>query len=544
MRRFSSRFSLVPFVVKDHSKWVAFSFAVFLAYCSVWVSVKFWESSGGIEVHTMLALSAVFIAGVMGGFFPGLIATLTSTCAMIYFLKPTGTYIVNVTDRVWIGIYFLLALGAARLASELKAAIQNRTEESERLEKEIERRTSELTNANQELRRVLAEIEESRSFLDSLIDHLPLPIYLKNVKDLTIAKANRAAREMFKEVDNLVGKTAFDVFPEESARRITEEEYQSLKTSSIVRHEETFWDPKLGQRTFSINKVPMYNRDKRAIYILATVEDITEKRRVEEQRIKLIKEQAAREEAERKKWELEEAIRARDTFLSICSHELKTPLTSLKLQAGVIRMLFEKSDIEALSSPKVRELVLDTDKEINRINRLINDMLDVSRIRSGKLTLHPGQVDLSDVVREVVSHFRSIPTYKDVEIKVELPDHAVGVWDRNRIEQIVINLLSNALKYGRGKPVRVNVNINEKDAYLMVEDQGVGIGMDDQARIFQRFERASASESISGLGLGLYIVKEIVTMHEGEISVESEVGKGSKFTVKLPLQGALSTKAA
>jgi signal transduction histidine kinase len=192
----------------------------------------------------------------------------------------------------------------------------------------------------------------------------------------------------------------------------------------------------------------------------------------------------------------------------------------------------------------VRELVLDTDKEINRINRLINDMLDVSRIRSGKLTLHPGQVDLSDVVREVVSHFRSIPTYKDVEIKVELPDHAVGVWDRNRIEQIVINLLSNALKYGRGKPVRVNVNINEKDAYLMVEDQGVGIGMDDQARIFQRFERASASESISGLGLGLYIVKEIVTMHEGEISVESEVGKGSKFTVKLPLQGALSTKAA
>jgi signal transduction histidine kinase len=127
---------------------------------------------------------------------------------------------------------------------------------------------------------------------------------------------------------------------------------------------------------------------------------------------------------------------------------------------------------------------------------------------------------------------------------VDIPPHAVGVWDRNRIEQIVINLVSNALKYGNGKPVRVIVKMNEKDAYLIVEDQGVGISVDDQSRIFQRFERASASESISGLGLGLYIVKEIVSMHGGDIRVESEIGKGSKFTVKLPLHASDSSKAA
>jgi PAS domain S-box-containing protein len=493
----------------------------------------------------MLPLAAVFISAIIGGFASGLLSTLITTLALMYLLDPSRSfYVTTPADRLWLAIYLLSSVSASWLGALLKSLMQNFRKVSNRLEKEVQVRTSELTKTNQELRRLVNEIEESRNFLDSLIDNIPLPVYLKSANDGKVVRVNRAARNTLTQFSTLIGKTAFDVFPREAAQRITQEDVQALNTDSIVRHEETFEVPGSGVRTFSIIKVPIRNLENKGTYILAIAEDITEKKRAEEQRISLLRAQVAREEAERKKWELEEAVRARDTFLSICSHELKTPLTSLKLQTGVIRMLFEKSDIEALRSPKVRELVMDADKEINRINRLINDMLDVSRIRSGKLTLHPGQVDLCDVVREVVSHFRSIPAYQNVEITAHLPDQATGHWDRNRIEQIAINLVSNALKYGNGKPVRVVVQVNNEIAYLTVEDQGVGIEPEDQKRIFQRFERAAATESITGLGLGLYIVKEIVTMHGGNIWVESEPGKGSRFKVELPRHFNFSAQAA
>ncbi|MFL5815097.1 MAG: ATP-binding protein [Bdellovibrionia bacterium] len=545
MWRFANRNLVVPIIVKDYPLRAAISLSILLSAFTVWFSETLWSYSGEGNTHAMLPLAAVFISAIIGGFASGLLSTLITTLALAFLLDPsTSFYVTTSADRLWLGIYVVSSICASWLGALLKSLMQNFRRVSDRLEKEVQARTSELTMTNLELRRLVNEIEESRNFLDSLIENIPLPVYVKSADDWKIVRVNRAARNTFSQYPNLIGKTAFEFFPKETAQRITQEDMQAINSDSVVRHEETFELAGFGMKTFSIIKVPIRNHENKGTFILAIAEDITEKRRAEEQRINLLRAQVEREEAERKKWELEEAVRARDTFLSICSHELKTPLTSLKLQTGVIRMLFEKSDIEALRSPKVRELVMDADKEINRINRLINDMLDVSRIRSGKLTLRPGSVDLCDVVREVVSQFRANPAYHHIEIATQLPEEATGEWDRNRIEQIVINLVSNALKYGNGKPVRVLIQTNDKIAYLTVEDQGVGISPEDQKRIFQRFERAAATESISGLGLGLYIVKEIVTMHGGYIQVESEPGKGSRFKVELPRHFNYAARAA
>jgi PAS domain S-box-containing protein len=545
MWRFTNRNFVVPIIVKDYPLRAAFGVSVLLSFLTVWFSESLWSYSGLGNTHAMLPLAAVFISAIIGGFPSGLLSTLITTAALLFLLQPAKSlYIESTMDRLWLAIYLLSSVCASWLGALLKSLMQNFRKVSDRLEKEVQVRTFELTKTNQELRKLITESEESRTFLDTLIENIPLPIYLKNVADWKIARVNRAARYAFAEFAPLVGKTAYDIFSEENAQRITKRDIEALHSDSVVRHEESIEIRGSGLRTISFIKVPIRNRDDKGAYILTIAEDITEKKRAEEQRINLLRAQVAREAAERKKWELEEAVRARDTFLSICSHELKTPLTSLKLQAGVIRMLFEKSDVETLRSPKVRELVLDADKEIDRINRLINDMLDVSRIRSGKLTLHPGKVDLCDVVREVVTHFKSIPAYMSIEITTQLPNQAMGEWDRNRIEQIVINLVSNALKYGNGKPVGVIVRADEEKICLTVEDQGVGISPEDQARIFQRFERAAATESISGLGLGLYIVKEIVTMHHGNIQVESEPGRGARFKVLLPRRFQATAQAA
>ncbi len=535
----------MPIIARDYPLWLSCGFAVIMSAAGIWASETFWSFSVDGKTHTMLPLAAVFISAVVGGFFSGLLSLTITTLAILYFLNPRGVfYIAEEIDRVWLAIYVALALGAVWLGSALKSALSSEKKASDRLEKEVELRTSELTRANRDLRKTVFELEESRKFLDSLIDNIPMPIYVKSAEKLEIVRLNKLARLGASQDIDYIGKTSFDLFSKEAAERLTKADRQALRSRIVMEFEEVIPDPRLGDRVYAIKKVPLYDRLGNAAFILAIAEDVTEKKRIEEQRLRLVYEQAARIEAERKKWELEEAVRARDTFLSICSHELKTPLTSLKLQAGAIRILFEKGDFEALRAQKVRELVMDADKEINRINRLINDMLDVSRIRSGKLSLHLGEVNFSEVVYDVVDHFRSNPAYKDIAIKIDTPAEIRGVWDRNRIEQIVINLVSNALKYGRKNPVVIRVKADKGKVRLIVEDQGVGISPQDQKRIFQRFERAAASESISGLGLGLYIVKEIVTMHGGTIRVESEIGKGSRFTVELPLRSEAMPQVA
>ncbi|MBA2404573.1 MAG: PAS domain S-box protein [Bdellovibrionales bacterium] len=232
------------------------------------------------------------------------------------------------------------------------------------------------------------------------------------------------------------------------------------------------------------------------------------------------------------------AIRARDEFMSIASHELKTPLTSLKLQLQMRGRNLSKGDFSGFTPEKIAKMVEADNRQIDRISRLIDDMLDVTRINTGKLTMEFERFDLCGLVEEVLSHYRD--QFDSLGLKVTLVcfDPVEGYWDRFRIEQAIANLLMNAMKYGGGKPVEISVGHKSGRAFLKVRDQGIGIAKENLERIFKRFERAVVPSEISGLGLGLYITKQILELHGGGIRVESEAGKGSTFIIELPMTDA------
>jgi signal transduction histidine kinase len=230
------------------------------------------------------------------------------------------------------------------------------------------------------------------------------------------------------------------------------------------------------------------------------------------------------------------AVKQRDEFMSVASHELKTPLTSLKLQFQMKKRFFKRGDNSIFEPKKVMAMIDSADHHVDRLARLVDDMLDVSRIANGKLALNCEEVLLEKIIDEVLSDFE--PQLKEAECAIELDlDHSVrGVWDPYRVEQVVANLVSNAIKYGRGKPLKIEARIDGDQATLMVTDHGIGISEENKDRIFQRFERAVNGNIFAGLGLGLYITREILELHGGKITVQSEVGKGSTFIVQLPLR--------
>jgi signal transduction histidine kinase len=228
-------------------------------------------------------------------------------------------------------------------------------------------------------------------------------------------------------------------------------------------------------------------------------------------------------------------ICARDEFLSIASHELKTPITPLSLQMQSFIGLIESGNLEKVPRDKLQRMLKNSYDQVERLTRLIDDLLDVSRISSGKLSLHCQRMSLADLVHSVVEGFSLHIQKAGCSLSVEVDPAAVGYWDRFRVEQVLINLLTNALKYGAGKPVDISVRVVGQWACLSVRDRGIGIARADHPRVFERFERAVSSRHFGGLGLGLYIASQIVKLHEGEIIVDSDLGAGACFTVRLPM---------
>jgi signal transduction histidine kinase len=225
--------------------------------------------------------------------------------------------------------------------------------------------------------------------------------------------------------------------------------------------------------------------------------------------------------------ELGEAVQARDAFLSAASHELKTPLTALSL---VVQTLLRRRAPAADPTPQLETI----GRQVGRLSRLVEDLLDVSRISAGRLRLDVTDLDLAQVVAEVTERLDGERPPGGAPLELDLRGPVRGRWDRLRLEQIAVNLLTNALKYGEGSPVTVTVAQDGDEAVLRVRDGGIGIPPAEQARIFERFERGSAARNYGGIGLGLWIVREIVGALGGTISVESGAGEGTTFTVRLP----------
>lgn len=225
----------------------------------------------------------------------------------------------------------------------------------------------------------------------------------------------------------------------------------------------------------------------------------------------------------------QEAIEIRDGFLSVASHELKTPLTTLNLQAEILK----RSVKDDFTPERVENAVSRMLNQLKRLTNLIDDLLDITRINAGKLDVRLEELDFVSLVKEIVKNFE-IET-RGIHISFEGCENLKGQFDRNRLEQIFTNLVSNAIKYGDGKPIEVRVFKEDTHAVFVIKDHGIGIEEKDLTKIFERFERVVHNNNIRGLGLGLWIVKRIVEHLDGSIHVESPGLKlGTTFTVKIP----------
>lgn len=233
---------------------------------------------------------------------------------------------------------------------------------------------------------------------------------------------------------------------------------------------------------------------------------------------------------------LRQAVRARDEFLSIASHELKTPLTAMELQLGLLKKLREAKPELRLSDEKIGKKLDTIERQAERLTVLINNLLEVTRITSGRIDLKLEEVDLAQIIWTVLGQMRESIDQAGCLVSVYSRGRSVGLWDRPRIEALVANLLSNAIKYGAGKPIALSLESTPSSVLLQVLDHGIGISAEQQARIFERFERAVPEEHYGGFGLGLWIVRQITEAHHGTVRVESQLGEGSTFLVELPLR--------
>lgn len=228
-------------------------------------------------------------------------------------------------------------------------------------------------------------------------------------------------------------------------------------------------------------------------------------------------------------------IQVREDFLSIASHELRTPLSPLRMQFEMAEFYAKQMPDTVTVRQDLLELMAGASVQVDRLLRLVDNLLDVSRITAGRLSLHVESFDLVALITEIAKRFEPLLKKDGCELKLQLPKELIGEWDKVRIEQVILNLLTNAIKFGPGRPIEVSLLSVFGEVRLGVRDYGVGIAPEDTDRIFHRFERSASASHFAGLGLGLYITREIVEAHSGKISVKSTPGQGACFTVRLPL---------
>lgn len=252
--------------------------------------------------------------------------------------------------------------------------------------------------------------------------------------------------------------------------------------------------------------------------VLILIRDVTERARDCEERERLVH-------------ELAQAVAAREEFISVAAHELNTPVSVLQLQTQAALVRFRSTSVPGADLLRRLEML---QRQGQRLGKLIAQLLDVSRINAGRLQLELEEVDLVAVVRDAAGRLAEAAAAAGCEVVVQGEAPVAGCWDRLRLDQIATNLLANAIKFGAGRSIEVGVNADALIARLTIRDHGIGMSADEQARLFQRFERSVPLRRYGGLGLGLWITRQLVEAHGGEIHVDSSPGDGALFSVDLP----------
>jgi two-component system sensor histidine kinase EvgS len=228
---------------------------------------------------------------------------------------------------------------------------------------------------------------------------------------------------------------------------------------------------------------------------------------------------------------LELAVKARDEFLLLASHELMTPLTPLELQVTAAIRLVRRG---GGGGEDVVERLVMASRQIGRLTAVINNLLDVTRLDSGSFTTSRHRSDLRGIVDGIVGRWTGLLASRRIPITIDAPDEVTGDWDARVVETILSNLLSNAINFGNDRPIEVTVRGTARDVDVAVTDHGMGIALEAQERIFERFERAVSAAHYGGLGMGLWLVRQAARVHGGSVRVTSAPGKGSTFVVTLP----------
>lgn len=378
---------------------------------------------------------------------------------------------------------------------------------------------------NRELTRAQEETRRAESFLDSIIENVPSMIFVKDARELRFVRLNRAFLNLVGHArSEMLGQTDHDFFPAAEADFFTAKDREALSRATVTEiPEEPIHTPNRGVRLLHTSKVPIRDQHGVPQYLLGISEDITE-RKAGEQALA-----AAKLEADR-------ANRAKSDFLSRMSHDLRTPLNAI---LGFAQLL----EMDALTEEQ-RDGVRHIRKGGAHLLDLINEVLDISRIESGRLSLSPEPVAIADVVQHVVDLVRPLAaqrkiTFDDDAIRTCGNRHLVA--DRPRLGQILLNLLANAVKYNRdGGHVRVTCeDAADGRLRIKVSDTGAGIRPEKLPLLFQPFERLGAEQTaIEGTGLGLMLSKGLAEAMGGTLGVESEVDRGSTFWVELALSEA------
>lgn len=378
-----------------------------------------------------------------------------------------------------------------------------------------EERPAELSGA-----RLLLAFQQSQ-VLAAIVESAEDAIIRKTLEGV-ITHWNRGAERLYGYTrDEAVGSPISLIIPED---RLEEEEeiLARLRRGERIEHRDTIRVRRDGRRVpVSLSISPIRDASGRVIGAAKIARDISERTRAEEERTKLLA-------------ELQSAVEARDSFLSIASHELRTPLNTLKLKTQRLHSIVVEGGVMKMGREDLASRLAAIDRQADRIAYLIEQLLDVSRITGGTLELELEEVELMSLAREVVARFEEGAERAGCGLELSGDEPIPGTWDRARLDQVLSNLISNALKYGAGKPVEVTVRRHPTEAEILVCDHGIGVAREDQKRMFERFERLVAPQHFGGLGLGLWIVAQIVRAHGGSIHIESSPGAGACFSILLP----------
>jgi len=447
------------------------------------LTVRFLPMYYHEETTSLVLFIAIFASLWYGGIIGGAVSLISSTIVTYFFLITPLHITTNPTKNIHILLFFLYGLGVLAIHG---FSMYQRT-----------------------------RIRVSETNKAEILKSLPVGILIIG-KENTVFDTNHEAEKLFgKSFHSLTSSKLEDLVKLSGELVInTKQEGVGLRRNREFPLEMMVTKPDF----FEANGVR-----------LAVIWDITEQKKYEQEQVKrLSEERAARLHAE-------EEVKAREEFLSIASHELKNPLTSMLLQIQGILHNMRNVSLADFSIDKMMRMLESSEQQSRRLNKMTSDLLNVSLITTGRLDLEVEKTDLTEIVKDVAMRFteqfeRAGCTFT---LKAEKPIQAKV--DKVRIEQVLTNLLSNAIKYGKGKPIFMKIEKADSKAIITVDDAGIGIPPENLERIFGRFERAVDKHEYKGLGVGLYIASQIIRAHHGVIKVKSEKGKGSSFIAELPL---------